>query len=323
MAAALNPAAPIFIPTVGAAVADSFLPIPWYQLPPPPPPPPLFTSFFTNNLSFSKSSVLFDGSLFYYQTPSLPLPQQLNNAYYSCYFPPAKNSPPAAVGTEAVQPVKEEKSYHTGKGWRGHHGCRQFIGRSFGPRMCWVPKASSGEKRRIPVNRRCTEEDFEFKEEVEKDGFGGGSGGAGRSTVMIKNIPNKLSKPQIMELLDDHCRRENHKIQKEAVDSDLTEFDFLYLPMDFISGNNLGYAFVNYTNPAAARKLHRDLHMKPWSHCGSRKICEGVEELVKHFRHSIFCCSSAEYLPVFFKPSRDGFRASTEQLIGKFAACSV
>ncbi|PKA64192.1 Protein terminal ear1 like [Apostasia shenzhenica] len=144
---------------------------------------------------------------------------------------------------------------------------------------------------------------------------------------MIKNIPNKFSKKQLLELLDSHCFRENQKIQElvasPAEKTLSSEFDFLYLPMDFTSGNNLGYAFVNFSTAEAARRLHRELHSKPWNSFGSRKVCEityakiqGLARLLRHFRSSIFTCSSADYLPVFFKPSRDGVRRPSGQLIG-------
>ncbi|PKU59207.1 Protein terminal ear1 [Dendrobium catenatum] len=143
---------------------------------------------------------------------------------------------------------------------------------------------------------------------------------------MLKNIPNKFSKQEILDLLDEHCRRENSKILEEgsAADSQLSEFDFLYLPMDFLSGSNLGYAFVNFTSTVAASRLHREMHKKPWNVYGSRKVSEvthakiqGSEGLLKHFKSSIFACCSPEYLPVYFYPSRDGFRRTKERLVGK------
>ncbi|KAK8969276.1 Protein MEI2-like 6 [Platanthera guangdongensis] len=146
--------------------------------------------------------------------------------------------------------------------------------------------------------------------------------GSWKTTVMLKNIPNKFSKLQLLDLLDEHCRKENTKAADDS--STPSEFDFFYLPMDFQSGSNLGYAFVNFTSVAAARKLHGELHHKPWNAYGSRKVCEvtqakiqGSDGLLKHFKASIFTCSSESYLPVFFNPSRDGFRHTQERLVGK------
>lgn len=36
----------------------------------------------------------------------------------------------------------------------------------------------------------------------------------------------------------------------------------------------MGYAFVNFTTPAAAWRLHRFLHNYEWKLHGSRKVCE-------------------------------------------------
>jgi hypothetical protein len=52
-----------------------------------------------------------------------------------------------------------------------------------------------------------------------------------RTTVMIKNIPNKMSDKDLLAFL--------HKICPKRI-------DFLYLRMDFQNGCNVGYAFVNF-----------------------------------------------------------------------------
>ncbi|TIC00267.1 hypothetical protein E3Q16_04007 [Wallemia mellicola] len=52
-----------------------------------------------------------------------------------------------------------------------------------------------------------------------------------RTTVMIKNIPNRLTTEQLEKYISDIVPR---------------SFDFLYLRMDFKSRSNVGYAFVNF-----------------------------------------------------------------------------
>merc|ERR1719321_875490 len=54
---------------------------------------------------------------------------------------------------------------------------------------------------------------------------------AGRTTVMLRNIPNNYTRAKLLELLD-----------KEGF---LACYDFIYLPMDFKRNANLGYAFLN------------------------------------------------------------------------------
>ncbi|KAM0907006.1 hypothetical protein ACQ4PT_016412 [Festuca glaucescens] len=126
------------------------------------------------------------------------------------------------------------------------------------------------------------------------------------TTVMIRNIPNKLKPGEMMQLLDEHCARANRKKKTAA-------YDFLYLPMDFSKCSNMGYAFVNLTTPEAARRLHYALHGARWKVHGTKKIIEicaariqGKAALVTHFSVSTFPCHTDEYLPAAFSPPRDG-----------------
>ncbi|KAK1614881.1 hypothetical protein QYE76_020398 [Lolium multiflorum] len=126
------------------------------------------------------------------------------------------------------------------------------------------------------------------------------------TTVMIRNIPNKLKPDEMIQLLDEHCARANRKNKPAA-------YDFLYLPMDFSKCSNMGYAFVNLTTPEAARRLHYALHGARWKVHGTKKIIEicaariqGKAALVNHFSGSTFPCHTDEYLPAAFSPPRDG-----------------
>ncbi|XP_068640800.1 protein MEI2-like 6 [Aristolochia californica] len=128
------------------------------------------------------------------------------------------------------------------------------------------------------------------------------------TTLMIRNIPNKFTK-MLLDFLDSHCREQN---SSGNIDDETSAYDFVYLPIDFGSGCNLGYAFVNFTYRSATVRLQRVLHKKKWDILGSKKICEinlakiqGVEALQRHFEKSIFACDSDEYLPVRFNPYRD------------------
>lgn len=52
-----------------------------------------------------------------------------------------------------------------------------------------------------------------------------------RTTLMIRNIPNKYTKDRLLQLID--------------VDF-MNTYDFFYLPMDFENKCNVGYAFINF-----------------------------------------------------------------------------
>ncbi|XP_057870064.2 protein terminal ear1 homolog [Cryptomeria japonica] len=52
-----------------------------------------------------------------------------------------------------------------------------------------------------------------------------------RTTIMIKNIPNKYDLDMILKVLDSHCMQCNEQIT--GADESFSEYDFVYLPIDF------------------------------------------------------------------------------------------
>lgn len=53
----------------------------------------------------------------------------------------------------------------------------------------------------------------------------------GRTTIMVRNIPNKYTQDMLLELFENNNRK---------------KFDFFYLPIDYNNNCNVGYAFVNF-----------------------------------------------------------------------------
>ncbi|KAM0834175.1 hypothetical protein ACQ4PT_063788 [Festuca glaucescens] len=149
---------------------------------------------------------------------------------------------------------------------------------------------------------------------------------SGKTSLMICNIPNSMSKRRLMEILDKHCAEENDKLAQCRSRGVLrSEYDFLYLPVDFRTKYNKGYAFVNMTTATAVRRLHAFLHGHSWAAVGSGKVCEvvhatiqGVDAFAAHFSGSMFPCGDGrkEFLPVRFGPPRDGTRPTAERIIG-------
>ncbi|KAL6567871.1 hypothetical protein OROGR_001539 [Orobanche gracilis] len=134
-----------------------------------------------------------------------------------------------------------------------------------------------------------------------------------RTTVMIKNIPNKYSQNLLLNMLDSHCSHCNEQITDGGEDHPLSSYDFVYLPIDFINKCNMGYGFVNMTTPQATLRLYKAFHHQSWEVFHSRKICEvtyarlqGLEALREHFKNSKFPNEAEEYMPVVFSPPRDG-----------------
>lgn len=80
-----------------------------------------------------------------------------------------------------------------------------------------------------------------------------------RTTLMIKNIPNKYSQSNLLN--------EINKAHKD-------KYNFLYLPIDFQNKANVGYAFINFLNPLFILDFYKDFQTKKWAKFNSHKICE-------------------------------------------------
>ncbi|XP_044947732.1 protein MEI2-like 6 [Hordeum vulgare subsp. vulgare] len=149
-----------------------------------------------------------------------------------------------------------------------------------------------------------------------------------KTSLMICNIPNGFSKRRLMAILDQHCAVEKEKLRRCVGKAVKSEYDFLYVPIDFGTKNNKGYAFVNMTTATAARRLHEFLHGHSWAVAGSNKVCEvvhasiqGANALVKHFSGVKFPCGNEneEFLPVRFGPPRSDRRPTAERVVGQAA----
>ncbi|GAB2251916.1 hypothetical protein Droror1_Dr00004763 [Drosera rotundifolia] len=147
--------------------------------------------------------------------------------------------------------------------------------------------------------------------------IGEGNSTTATTTVMIRNIPNKLSRGELIELVGEHCKKANQAAEK-ADDDDRSEFDFLYLPFCFRRLGNRGYAFVNFTAAAAASRFCESWNGLQWAeHTFSSKkvvvvtqaMIQGKQELKKHFQTTVFRCNNDEFLPVELTPPNDGSRS--------------
>ncbi|KAL5779533.1 hypothetical protein ACOSQ2_010270 [Xanthoceras sorbifolium] len=148
----------------------------------------------------------------------------------------------------------------------------------------------------------------------------------GKTSLMIKNIPNHFDRHDLLKILDKHCRAEKSKAKLRS-DPCRSEYDFVYLPMDFGFRANLGYAFVNFTSGAAALRFCTAFDKYEWEVAATglkKKICEitcaaiqGKDGLVKNFENSKFSCHTRRYLPVTLSPPRDGWNHTRPTLIGR------
>jgi RNA recognition motif-containing protein len=93
------------------------------------------------------------------------------------------------------------------------------------------------------------------------------SGKEQRTTLMIKNIPSKIKRNDILNLINEfHWQK----------------WDYFYLPMDLKEGNNLGYAFINFIHPFYIIDFYLQFECFNWSmalgiqKCKSSKICNVI-----------------------------------------------
>ncbi len=88
------------------------------------------------------------------------------------------------------------------------------------------------------------------------------------------------------------------------------EFDFFYAPLDFTSGNNLGYAFINFNSSETVDRFMAEFDgIRPTGDSWSQKdlkVCwarvQGYEENVDQYRNSPVNDMPEEYRPMIFDP---------------------
>ena len=126
------------------------------------------------------------------------------------------------------------------------------------------------------IKKRNTTDEEKEKYKVDLDAVLRGRDS--RTTIMIKNIPNKYTQKLLMDAID-----------KNNKDS----YNFFYLPIDFKNKCNVGYAFVNFVKPAALYKFYKEFNGKKWYRFNSEKVCsiaygrvQGFDSLVEHFKTS-------------------------------------
>ncbi|XP_038971989.1 protein terminal ear1 [Phoenix dactylifera] len=192
---------------------------------------------------------------------------------------------------------QQQQQQSSRKGWKNRHG-----------------KNGGGESRFLFKEVEETEEEEEESASSCRDS---------RTTVMIRNIPNKYSQKLLLNMLDNHCIHCNEEIGEGKEIEPYSAYDFVYLPIDFNNKCNVGYGFVNLTSPEAAFRLYKAFHKQPWEVFNSRKICQvtyarlqGLEALKEHFKNSKFACDNDEYMPVIFSPPRDGKQLTDPVPIG-------
>lgn len=120
------------------------------------------------------------------------------------------------------------------------------------------------------------------------------------TTVMLRNIPNKYTRSMLHERLKElyHC----------------TDYNFIYIPIDFYNKCNVGYAFVNFRNKESVQKCLDHFHMVTCQTAlpgfNSQKVVEvtparvqGLENNVEHLQHAELIAhlrANSEWKPMIF-----------------------
>ena len=113
-----------------------------------------------------------------------------------------------------------------------------------------------------------------------------------RTTLMIKNIPNKYD--QDMLLLAVNKRHQG-------------TYDFFYLPIDFKNRCNVGYAFINFIDPKSIPSFYEEFDNKKWEKFNSEKVCrisyariQGKQSMIEHFKNSSLMFEDPKCRPLIF-----------------------
>ncbi|KAI3991497.1 hypothetical protein MKX01_006799 [Papaver californicum] len=230
-------------------------------------------------------------AVYYYQKPSFPL--QLFNTHY-----PKPSLPPTP---QRFNPFYQKPSFY--------YSTLPFFRPSPPP-----PFPHHHQPQPLDVSAKTQEYYLQQKKTTTSS-----------TSVMMRNIPTSISRRMLMEIVDQHCIEENKKaltmLNHDEQDMILSEYDFLYLPMDFVRRGNLGYAFLNFTTSVAAMRFCASFDNFSWKdsmYIDTPKICkicpsriQGKDGHVGHFKNSYFKCDTDEFLPISFSPPRNGSTSRT------------
>ncbi|CAA7400502.1 unnamed protein product [Spirodela intermedia] len=113
-----------------------------------------------------------------------------------------------------------------------------------------------------------------------------------RTTLMIKNIPNKYTSKMLLASIDEHHRG---------------TYDFIYLPIDFKNKCNVGYAFINMVDPQQIIPFFQTFNGKKWEKFNSEKVAslayariQGKSALIAHFQNSSLMNEDKRCRPILF-----------------------
>jgi hypothetical protein len=100
-----------------------------------------------------------------------------------------------------------------------------------------------------------------------------------RTTLMIKNIPNKFNRELLLKMINENFEG---------------AYNLFILPTDANGIKNFGYSFINFTNCYYIPYFYFLFHEKKWSSTNSQKVCQityskiqGRNSLLSHYSSKI------------------------------------
>ncbi|KAI0395334.1 RNA recognition motif 2-domain-containing protein [Xylariaceae sp. FL0594] len=112
-----------------------------------------------------------------------------------------------------------------------------------------------------------------------------------RTTIMLRNIPNKVDQAMLKRIVDE---------------SSWGKYDFMYLRIDFANDCNVGYAFINFVDLTRVQFVSARGNQR-WNCFKSDKVAEisyatiqGKDCLVQKFRNSSVMLEAPHYRPKLY-----------------------
>eukprot|EP00262_Sarcandra_glabra_P005488 TRINITY_DN1713_c0_g1_i1.p1 TRINITY_DN1713_c0_g1~~TRINITY_DN1713_c0_g1_i1.p1 ORF type:complete len:1008 (-),score=222.38 TRINITY_DN1713_c0_g1_i1:548-3571(-) len=168
---------------------------------------------------------------------------------------------------------------------RGH----MFPGRN---PMVPMPNSFDAPNERVRSRRNEASSNQADKKQYELDIDRIMRGEDSRTTLMIKNIPNKYTSKMLLAAIDEHHRG---------------TYDFIYLPIDFKNKCNVGYAFINMIDPRQIAPFYQAFNGQKWEKFNSEKVAslayariQGKAALIAHFQNSSLMNEDKRCRPILF-----------------------
>lgn len=171
-----------------------------------------------------------------------------------------------------------------------HQRCLMFPGRNqIVPMMnSFDPSAERSRSRRNDGTSHQVDNKKQYELDIDRILRGEDN----RTTLMIKNIPNKYTSKMLLSAIDERHRG---------------TYDFLYLPIDFKNKCNVGYAFINMIGPSQIIPFYQAFNGKKWEKFNSEKVAslayariQGKAALVAHFQNSSLMNEDKRCRPILF-----------------------